>query len=144
VGAYAGHWAALALIFLVLSLDEAASSHEATIQPLRVTLGARGIFYFAWVIPGLALVGLLGVIYWGFMRALPPPTRTRFVGAAGIYVAAALGMEMVGGYVVNYYGQKNITFALLAAAEETLEMLVTAAEPLVERGRFSSRARRSP
>ena len=32
---YTGHWAGLALIFLYLSLDEAARIHELTIDPLR-------------------------------------------------------------------------------------------------------------
>ncbi len=48
------HWAGLALIFLYLSMDEAAALHERLIKPMRSIVnfeGYGGLFYFAWVIP---------------------------------------------------------------------------------------------
>ena len=62
-GAYRGHWAALAVIFFCLAFDERAMFHERTIIPLRNLLGLGGIFHFAWVLPGMAFVAIVGVAY---------------------------------------------------------------------------------
>jgi hypothetical protein len=52
---------ALALVFVGLSVDEAASLHERAPRPSRAAWNRRGIFFFGWVIPGLAVVLALGL-----------------------------------------------------------------------------------
>jgi hypothetical protein len=115
------YWTGLAVIFALLSVDEAASIHELAIRPLRLALGVRGVLAFAWVIPGAALVALVGAIYLGFLFRLPAPTRWRFVLAGGLFVGGALGLEMVGGALYTAYGM-GVETALESVVEEALEM----------------------
>ena len=48
------------MIFVALSLDEAASIHERALVPLRRALSPTGVLTFAWVIPGALFVALVG------------------------------------------------------------------------------------
>ena len=52
------HWAILSLGFLYIAADEFIALHERLVKPMRKLLGDGnlGVFYFAWVIPGMALV----------------------------------------------------------------------------------------
>ena len=43
---YLMHWSALSVIFLFLSLDEAAMIHEMTIKPLQTHFNASGFLYY--------------------------------------------------------------------------------------------------
>ena len=45
---YAGRWRVLAVLLLLMSLDETVSLHERTIESLRAALSAGGPFYFTW------------------------------------------------------------------------------------------------
>jgi len=116
------YWAGLAVIFVALSADEAASIHELAIHPLRRALGVSGVLAFAWVIPGAAFVALVGAVYLRFLLRLPAPTRSQFVLAGALFVGGALGMEMVGGALYTAYGM-GLQTALESIVEETLEMV---------------------
>jgi hypothetical protein len=117
------HWAALSAMFCLLSLDEAASFHESLILPLRTHFGANGIFFFAWVIPGVFFVGAVGLAFLKFVLNLDTKTRNRFVLAGSLFVGGALGMEFVGGAFIDALGEGHILHIGAAAIEETLEML---------------------
>jgi hypothetical protein len=119
---YARHWKILALIFLFLSLDETASFHEKLTQPVRKLFDAKGLLYYAWVIPAILLLVVLAVSYLRFYLRLPPETKRHFFLAAVLYIGGAVGFELVGGYYAELHGEKNLTFNLIAAVEETLEM----------------------
>jgi hypothetical protein len=121
---YAGHWRVLAIVLLFMSLDEAVSLHERTIEPLRSALNTSGPFYYAWVIPGTAFVLAFVLAYRRFLLDLPPNKSRRLFAAAGtLYVCGALVMEMVGGAYVDSYGDANIAILTIIAVEEYLEML---------------------
>jgi hypothetical protein len=98
---YVGHWLGLALIFLYLSIDEAARVHELTIDPLREAFNPSGVLYYAWVIVAIPLVLLFALLYLRFLLALPRTTQLLFVAAGAMYVFAALGMDMIGGLVLT-------------------------------------------
>lgn len=117
------HWTFLAVVFLLLSLDEAVQLHEQTITPLRVLLNAKGIFYFTWVIPAFAIVCFLGLAYLKFFFSLSKEMRVLFFVSGALYVGGALGMELVGGYYTELHGQNNLGYALLTNLEEVLEMI---------------------
>lgn len=119
---YAGHWRYLSYIFLYLSMDEAASIHELFIEPLRKTFGFSGIFYYSWVIIGIASVIILTVIYLRFILGLPWATRYNIILASCVYVGGAIGFELLGGYFSSHFGNDNFTYAMIATIEETLEM----------------------
>lgn len=116
-------WQGLAVVFAFLAVDEDASLHELLIDPVRELLPVNGPLLFAWVIPyGLALLAL-AVVYGRFVLSLPAPTRGRLAAAAGLYLAGALGCELLGGwYLSRQAGVEDLGYYLLVAVEETLEM----------------------
>jgi hypothetical protein len=119
---YWRHWTGLAVIFLLLSLDEVAGLHEMMIRPVRETLHVGGLLYFAWVIPGSVLVLALGCIYLRFFLALAPQLQWLFGAAALLYVGGALGVEMLGGRHADLYGLENFTYRMYQTVEESFEM----------------------
>jgi hypothetical protein len=118
---YVRHWFVLSLALLWVSVDEAAAIHELTITPLHNALDTHGIFYFAWVIPALLVVVVLGLAYMKFLGSLPREVRTLFICAAGTYVIGALGGDLVGGHWYEAHGGDNLTYALMTQVEENLE-----------------------
>ena len=117
------HWALLALILLVMSVDEASSIHELAIRPLRSALGVQaGVLYFTWVVPAGAAVLLVGIAYLRFVLHLPAATRRLFVIAGGVYVGGALGLELIGGYLASHHGGEGLAYLAEVTIEETMEM----------------------
>jgi hypothetical protein len=121
---FAWHWAGLAIIFLLMSIDEMAALHEMFIVPLRRHFGAQGIFHYGWVIPAVFFLAGFGIAYLRFVFChLDRPTRRRFIAAGLIYVGAALGMELVEGPIDQRFGDQSVPAQAAIAVEETLEML---------------------
>ncbi len=124
---YVRHWFALGFVMLYMAIDEAIMIHEMFDSTLRDVLQTGGILYFAWVIPGAAMVLAVGLGFSGFLRHLDSRTRTLFVAAGTIFVAGAIGMELIAGLVMDAHG--SIAAGVLSlghtfeqAAEEGLEM----------------------
>lgn len=120
---FRGHWAVLAAVFLFLALDEAAAVHEQLIDPVRRALDTGGALLHAWIIPyGIALTVMLA-LYIPFLRGLPARTLRLMLAAGALYVAGAIGMEIVGGYVWDRDPVRGIAIVAIMAVEETLEMV---------------------
>jgi hypothetical protein len=119
----AGSWAGLAALLSLLSLDEAVSLHERLGGPAAAVLGdsTRGALHFAWVVPGLALALVVGLVFVRFVVRLPASTRRLVVAAAGLYVTGAVALEAAGGMVLEAQGHRA-GYLLVTAAEEGLEM----------------------
>lgn len=116
------YWAGLVVIFLFLSVDETAGLHENLIRPLRTALNTSGVLYFAWVIPyGIFAIAMM-IIYSRFLFSLAVRIRYLIIFAGLLYVAGALGGEIIGGPWAELHGQENITYALMTTCEELLEM----------------------
>ncbi|MCD2515330.1 hypothetical protein LQ564_03270 [Massilia sp. G4R7] len=117
------YWFALAAGFLFLAYDETFQVHEGMIEPMRAMLGGGelGIFYFSWVVPGIAGVCVLALVFMRFFLRLPRRTRDSFLLAVGIYLSGCLGMELLDGAYFESYGN-DFTYALLVTIEEGLEM----------------------
>lgn len=117
-------WAILAAGFMLMAMDEALSFHERAIAPLRALLGGQhlGIFFFAWVIPGFALVFVLGAFFLRFLLRLPRRTAIAFVVSAAIYLGGALGVELIEGWWREAHGHKNLIYHLMVSLEEGMEM----------------------
>jgi hypothetical protein len=122
------HWRGLGLIFLFLSIDEAAELHGILSGPLRDFAHLSGWLLFAWVVPYGILTLIVAVAYRSFWWALPPKPRVQLAIAAVIYVVGALGFELLGGEIVSEHGglrtglgswQHAITYTV----EELLEMI---------------------
>ncbi len=120
-------WIGLAVIFLFLSIDEIASIHERLTDPVRETLNASGLLYFAWVIPyGIALV-LFIAFYLKFLFALPKKIMILFIISGSLFVSGAIGFELLGGRYSELYGRDNLVYSVFYTCEELLEMLGIAA-----------------
>lgn len=120
---YAAHWSGLSIIFLYMSLDEAIQLHEEWNKPMEGLFGSGGFFSYGWTIPFGLLVFAFALTYLRFLAHLPSRTRLLFIVAGFIYVAGAIGMELVSGAYDVYHGKENMTYAMLASVEEILEML---------------------
>jgi hypothetical protein len=122
-GRDARHWAALAVLLSLLSLDEVASLHERLPDPVAALVGgAGGALHFAWVLPGALLALAVGSAFVGFLARLPGSTR-RLVATAGVvYLGAAAGLESLSGMVLEAHGDRAM-YLLVSAAEEGLEMV---------------------
>ncbi len=118
------HWWILSVGFAFMAADEALSFHERLIKPIRTQLDLEsyGFFYFAWVIPYIAIVLLLAPFFLKFMSRLPLKIRRTFLLAAAVYLGGVLGVELVEGYFAETHGRNNLTYAMLVTVEESLEM----------------------
>jgi hypothetical protein len=118
------HWAILSFGFFLMAIDEIVCLHERLVSPIRRLLGAgsRGIFNFAWVIPGIALVLILVPLFLKFWLRLPSKTRFTFLMASSIYIGGSIGFELIGGYYAELHGLKNLAYNMLTSTEESLEM----------------------
>ena len=117
-------WTTLTCGFIFMAIDEAWSFHEMLVDPVRGLLGhdSLGMFYYAWVIPGMAGVGILALLFLGFLLRLPSSTRWSFLAAGTIYLGGAIGIEMIGGRYGEAYGFENLTAQLMTHLEESMEM----------------------
>lgn len=120
------HWVGLSLIFLYLSIDEAAVLHEKLIKPMRSLFsfeGYGGIFYFAWIIPGIAVILLFMIAYLQFFLHLENKYKVLFFISLSIYVGGIIGGEMLSGHFAESIGFKNFTYAAYTSLEESLEWI---------------------
>ncbi len=120
---FVSYWRSLSLLFVGMAADEWWLLHERLNEFLDARFSTTGLFYYDWVIPGSLFVLMTWRIYARFLRRLSPPTRRRIWLAGRLYVAGALGMEMISGYYIDRYGLDNrAILALLNGMEESAEM----------------------
>ena len=116
------HWKWLALLFVLLSLDEIASIHEMSIHPIKRIVDVGGFFFFAWVVPGLLFVAAAGLYFLRFVFSLPTATRSRVIVAGIVYLAGSMGVEMLGGHYYEQSQRQDFVYSLIVTLEEALEM----------------------
>ena len=114
-------WIGLAIVFFYMSMDEALGVHESSSEALREYFNTGGLFYWAWVIPGLVATLVLALVFAPFVLRLPSRTRNLIFLAGFIYVAGAIGCEMIGGFFFERDGASVIS-DLASITEEVLEM----------------------
>jgi hypothetical protein len=131
-GSWARHWALLTAGFAVMAIDEAWSLHERLIRPGRTLLGGgeHGVFFYAWVLFGIALLIVLVPVFLRFLISLPAATRTRFIAAGALFVGGAIGTELLAGLFNEHfglhldkggYGVRHLQYSFIATVEEGLE-----------------------
>jgi hypothetical protein len=115
-------WLVLAVIFLALSLDEAASLHEALTEPIRNAIGVtEGVLYFGWVVAAVPFVVAVALGFMPLLRRLPRTIARRMILAGAIFVFGAFGMELVGASLFDG-SAGNAPYHLATALEEIGEM----------------------
>ncbi|MSP84107.1 MAG: hypothetical protein EXQ94_14685 [Alphaproteobacteria bacterium] len=117
-------WIVLAAVFLYLSIDEVFSIHELLGKPTREFFDLSGVFYFSWVLPRVAFAVAVLLASLKLLRRLEPPTRTLMLLAGAIFIAGAVGFEMLGGwrYEAVAGDMNDPVFIILSTCEETLEI----------------------
>lgn len=116
------YWMGLALLFLLLSIDETASIHEKSGAPVRALLKTSGLLYYGWMIPyGIAAV-VVAALYIRFLLRLPRKTMFLFILSGVIFVVGAVGFEMLGGWRHEAQGINNALYYLFVTFEELFEM----------------------
>lgn len=122
----ARYWYCLAGILALMSIDEAIMIHEMVDTSLHELLDTRGMFYFAWIIPAMGLVIAVVLFFYPFTKKLNSRTRALFIGSAVLFVAGAIGMEMVAGLIVEKLGYEvgisSLSHIISQSVEEGLEM----------------------
>lgn len=128
---FAWHWLALALLFFCLSTDEAASIHEMSASPIHHWLERVGhvdsvisVIGTAWLLAGIPFAVIVFLGFWRFLLHLPFATRSLFLVAGSLYIMGAIGLEALGGrYIAHHGGSHTLTYEMMVAMEEGLEML---------------------
>jgi len=120
---YRWHWIGLAIIFLYLSIDEAAVIHEELTDPLRTALNVTNYLHFAWMLVGIPLVLVVIVLYFRFLKHLPAHIRNLFLLAGFCYTFGALFIEAISAN--QWYLNEGGTFLYMTigTTEEFFEML---------------------
>jgi hypothetical protein len=116
------YWLGLAAIFLFLSVDEGAQIHESIIKATRRQFNASGLFRSSWVIPYAIFVVTVFVVYLKFLFHLPTRIRWLFLIAGSMYVAGAMGFEMIAANDWEQTKKIDAFTVTLETLEETLEM----------------------
>ncbi len=108
------YWIALSVVFIGLSVDETISIHEKVFDSLE----------HSWIIPGVVVVFIFGLLFLRFLLILPKKTRYMFIIAGVVFVAGAIGFEYAAmEYWKRGYSLRSMTYAVMSTAEEFLEMI---------------------
>lgn len=117
------HFVVLAVGFLFLSVDEAASLHERILERMGSAL-LGDFFYWEWLGPGIVVVALVGLSYLPLLWALPRRLASLFVNSGVVFVAGAVGAEWIGSEMDRDRPDAGATWAyqIEVIVEEGLEM----------------------
>lgn len=116
-------WKALRWIFCFLALDEALQIHEIfIISNLKDYVPA--LLTNIWIIP-YGLFAIYAFFYFiKLVLRLPKKIRNLVLASGFIYVLGALGMEIIGSYLVRVETIRlhGVSYGLICTVEETLEI----------------------
>jgi hypothetical protein len=123
-GSIMSPWMFLSFGFLFMAADEVLSFHERLNLPVRKLLGTEhyGVFYYAWVIPAIFVTFIAAILFSKFLARLPAKTRRPIIVSAILFIGGAIGLELIGGRFAELHGDDNLTYSLIVAFEESLEM----------------------
>ena len=116
------YWQILAAGLAWMSFDEVFRMHERLIEPMRALLGGGdlGMFTYAWVVPAIFVVSIVGLLYTKFLLGLPSETGLWLFASGAVFVGGAVGLEMVGGWYWSQMGN-TLTQSLIVITEEAME-----------------------
>ena len=119
---YVVHWFGLAVIFALMSLDEATALHEMMHPVVRRLLNITGRPFFGWEVVGLVFLMLFCLFYFRFLFALDRRARCLFLASGFTYVFGVIGMELVGRAYSHSIGGADLIYGIIASVEEIFEM----------------------
>ena len=107
-------WKVLGWIFIYMAADELVAIHEGFDRLGASLVPGGGLFHFGWVVFGLGFLP--------FLFRLRRITAIRLFVAGAVYVFGALGLEMLGGLVIEAT-EDSFWRGVMAMFEETFEMV---------------------
>ena len=117
-------WFVLSGGALLLSLDEIMMIHESVGHLVAPFVeGASGIWASKWVLVGVPAVIICLLALLPFVRSLPRRTAVGLVASGTLFVAGAVGCEMLFGAAKTEWAWPDWAVLTLIVAEEALEML---------------------
>lgn len=116
-------WYFLALIFVLMSIDESLSFHEVLINLLRPAFSLSSYLQFAWIILGALFVLTLGPFYIPLVFSLTPHIRNRIILSGTLYLTGVLGFDAIGDQLRLIVGIDHPYYIVAFLAEESLEVL---------------------
>lgn len=122
--AWRRYWQAAAVGVVLLALDEFCRIHETLIPVMQRVLDSesRPIFTHGWVLVGAAATLGVFVLFLPFLRQLDGLVRRRVLMGAGVFLAGALVVELLGGLLRPDAGTATVGYVLITRFEELLEM----------------------
>lgn len=119
------HWQVLALLFVLLAIDEIAELHEMTIDPMVRMYHFSGYLRFPWVILGVIFMIFFSIAYFRFLINLPMPYAWGFFFSCLIYLTGAIGVETISAnlFISLKESPKDLIYNLVTTIEESFEML---------------------
>lgn len=115
-------WALLGIIFLILSLDEILELHEHFVRLTQDLFELTGWGTAYWIIPYGTATIILFLILFKFLKQLPRKTSFLFILSGFIFLFGAIGIEIIGGRYVEFYGDQTSFYSFIFTIEEVLEM----------------------
>lgn len=97
------HWAALAVGFMFLSLDENIGIHELITRLLQDNQVGSMLppHYFTTMI-GISVVVPVFLAYRSFLKSLPRKVGLQFIISGVVFAVGAFGFELIGGYIDSH------------------------------------------
>ena len=119
-------WFFVSVILMYLSIDEISILHERVRMPsnIEISFGALTLpAHFVWVIPGIVAVLIVGSLIIKPLFMIDKATRMRLFLAGFIYVAGAIGCEIIGASIWETSGKfRTLSYSLIAGVEELGEI----------------------
>lgn len=115
------YWAVLAAALCYLSADETARLHEQSAGVLEALFEADSFFTRSWTVPAAIVSLLFAAAYGRFVLRLGLWQRVRFVTAGILFVFGAVGMEVLGHYVVRPRSSAVLAYQTMVHLEEVME-----------------------
>jgi len=124
------YWVLMAAGFTLMSIDEMCQYHEHLTLPIwtwlqSVHMEMGGYLRNAWVIPAFILLPFVLWAFLPFLRALDAGDRNRFIVSGVVYLAGALGFEVISAHEFFLSQGFSLDLVVLGSTEETLELLGT-------------------
>ena len=121
-GKFVFHWQLLSLVFVYLACDEVLQIHEMLSEPTHELFHTSGAFFFAWYIPVIPVLFLLGLYYLKFILALPNRYKIGYIISGTAYLLGVIGFEIIGSAFGYEYGLGNFPYTMISTLEEVVEM----------------------
>ena len=117
---YSIHWMGLAIITLIVAIDEVIDLHERLKMIFLIYANADIQRYLTWITSVFAFVA--AVLFIRFMLHLSSADRTALLLAAILFLGGAVGMDFINGRYFSLYGELTLMYGLLSIIESGLEM----------------------